>query len=90
MKKEAFNKQVNPVLLSFSERRLINYLVGKTTVGKQGICFIGKEKTSTRYIAVKALQQKGIIEILKEKNNVATFCFTKLHCNQSKLSIINY
>ncbi|MFI5142212.1 MAG: hypothetical protein ACHQII_07640 [Bacteroidia bacterium] len=90
MKTKSFNKQVNPSLLSFTERRLVNYLVGKSTVGKRGICFIGKKKTSKRYLAVKALQQKGIIEILKEKNNVATFCFTKLHRNQSKLSIINY
>jgi hypothetical protein len=82
MKKEALNNKVNPTLLSFTEKRLINYLVGKTAIGKDGFCFVG----SKRYLAIKALRQKGIIQITKEKNNVATFSFTKLYSNQVKLS----
>ncbi|HKC69147.1 MAG TPA: hypothetical protein VKG26_13005 [Bacteroidia bacterium] len=68
--------------LSLPEIRLINYLVGKRLVGKNGFCFIGK---SRRYNAVQSLQQKAVIKIISVRGRIVTFCFTRAYRNQSKI-----
>jgi hypothetical protein len=80
--KKARAKKRKPLKLTTDEKLIINYLIGEKGKGGKGSCYVYVEEYTNRFLAVKKLIKKGVIEIVKINNNKAVFRFTKPFINQ--------
>lgn len=73
--------------LSYSERRLINYAIGKKK--KIGCCYTHQNKKITsRMVALNKLVEKEIMQIIEIKPNVVYFGMRHRFSKQRKFSIM--
>jgi hypothetical protein len=72
--------------LSYQERRLVNYLVGKKSF--KGTCFIDRKDKDNRYYALRTLVCKNLIKMSKSGKNTVSFSLIKKYSKQVKFGII--
>ncbi len=79
-------KQIDPIRLSFAERRLVIYLLGWKKIDGIGYCFANTK----RFDAVKSLVNKGFVQLIEVDKNLASFCLKPEYRNINKYEFLKH